>query len=369
MTLTGKALRAGFAAAVAGLTLASCGGDDDKTTTGSAASATTASASDDDKVRGVTRAFTVALAAGDQGNATQRESACRFLSAKAKEQVQVVGTKLGASTCEATFVAIGNLASDDQRAKTKSMTIDVKVDGDTATASYPAPLDGTPTSLALVREGSGWVIDSMPTSGSSTTAPTATAETATAPAAEAPQTIPNSTTLESGLSTGDVEVFGEPRTVSSGDPDDVLAERIPPEIMRYCKKVSDLPDIVIAGLTCEPFSKTEINYALFEDSATMNAAYGGNDEGPKVPGKAQGQDCREPGDREGSFSNKTFGIDSGRVRCWTLSDGRPRFTWITTNADSEPIIAEATEGDKVWGSLYRVWSEHAGPFASRQLGE
>jgi len=167
MKITGKMLMTGFAATVAGLVLASCGGDDDKATGGKT---TSAAASASDQVRQVTRDFTVALAAGFGGTAEQRKAACQALSSAAKAQIQEVGAKLNTVNCEDTVETIGTLASDDQRAKTKTMEITVQVDGDTATASYPAPRDGAPTTLTLVRAGDGWVINSLPTSADSATA-------------------------------------------------------------------------------------------------------------------------------------------------------------------------------------------------------
>jgi len=172
MKITGKMLLTGFTATAAGLVLASCGGDDDK----GGSAKTTSSASASDQVRQVTRDFAVTLAAGFGGTAEQRKAACEMLSSTAKAQVQEVGTKLNTVTCEDTVETIGTLATDDQRAKTKTMEITVQVAGDTATASYPAPRDGAPTKVSLVRAGDGWVIDSLPTS-----ADTASAETATAP--------------------------------------------------------------------------------------------------------------------------------------------------------------------------------------------
>ena len=166
MKITGKMLLTGFTATAAGLVLASCGGDDDQ----GGSAKTTSAASASDQVRQVTRDFTVALAAGFGGTAEQRKAACEALSPAAKAQVQEVGTKLNAVNCEDTVETIGTLASDDQRAKTKTMEITVQVTGDTATASYPAPRDGAPTKVSLVRSGDTWVIDSLPTSADSATA-------------------------------------------------------------------------------------------------------------------------------------------------------------------------------------------------------
>ena len=176
MTITGKMLLTGFTATMAGLVLASCGGDDDQGGSAKTTSGSGSAASASDQVRQVTRDFAVTLAAGFGGTAEQRKAACETLSSAAKAQVQEVGSKLNTVTCEDTVETIGTLATDDQRAKTKTMEITVQVTGDTATASYPAPRDGAPTKVSLVRAGDGWVIDSLPTS-----ADTASAETATAP--------------------------------------------------------------------------------------------------------------------------------------------------------------------------------------------
>lgn len=344
MKFRGSPFTTVLAAAVTSLVVASCGGDDKKTESTSTAAvsstttpSTTTPDSREEAVRQVTRDFISALAAGEQGTAEQRRAACDSLSIIANDQLLDVGRKLGASDCSETLEKIGTAAGPDQYAKAQSTPIDVTISGDTATASYAAPLDGDLTTIKLRPIGETWIIQELPTSGSPGSS--GGAATTTAPTeADAP----------------------------SGDLGPVAAY-IPQEVLKYCKSITadDLPEGVTAALSCKPFTDTEINYGIVKDRATLDRLYGNaKDGGPPraAEGAVAGTACQEPGRHEGRFTNQTFGIQNGRVRCWTLSTGEPRFQWYVDGGPDAPIfIMEATESDKVWGSLYRVWAENAGP--------
>jgi len=345
MKLWGSTFTTVLAAAMASLVVASCGGDDKKTkstSTAAASSTTTPSTaapdSREEAVRQVTRDFITALAAGEQGTAEQRRAACDSLSIIANDQLLAVGRKLGASDCPQTLARIGTAAGPDQYAKARSTPIDVAITGDVATASYAAPLDGELTTIKLRPIGETWIIQELPTSGSASGSSGGAATTTAPTEADAP----------------------------SGDLGPVAAY-IPQDVLKYCKAITgaDLPEGVTAALNCKPFTDTEINYGIVKDRATLDRLYGNaKDGGPPraAEGAVAGTACQEPGRHEGRFTNQTFGIQNGRVRCWTLSTGKPRFQWYVDGSPDAPIfIMEATESDKVWGSLYRVWAENAGP--------
>jgi len=356
MSIRGTTFTTALAVASASLVVAGCGGDDTSSSTG--ASTATTSESREDGVRKVVRGLITGLSAGSKGTAEQRKAVCASLSTEASAKLVTAGQQFGATDCPQTLEKVGALVEGtDQYAKAQTTPIDVTIAGESATAAYAAPLDGERTVVTLGRLGDTWVIQALPTTGDSAGAATTATTT---PSAEVAPAAPSAAPTEADAPSGDM------------DPNEILAGYMPGDVLKSCKPITgeNLPDGIVAALHCKPSSGTEINYGMVRDRETLDGLYGNAKDGGPPRGATNavaGTDCQQAGRHEGRFTNQTFGIQDGRVRCWTLSTGHPRFQWyVDGSADDAPIfLMEGTETDKDWASFYRTWAQDAGPNLDR----
>jgi hypothetical protein len=142
--------------------VAACGGDDSG-----------GGGDDESQIRDVVSNYAVAIADKDG------DTACGFLTASARKQVESAGEAIDANGCGEVMEKVTEEASDDERDQLKDLEVtSVKIDGDRATVQVKAGGEtGDPSTL--VKEDGEWKIAAD--EGGTATAESPSAATVTSP--------------------------------------------------------------------------------------------------------------------------------------------------------------------------------------------